>query len=870
LFVFRFSFCLSMRVPPADASNHRPRYSFFVLRFSFCTAMSDFRYAVRVLFKSPGFTAIAVLTLALGIGANTAMFAVVNAVLLKPLPFADADRLMLVHMTAPDRESPGVFHETVWSYPKYRSFLELQKVFDNTAMFAQRDITLSGDDTPERVRGEVITERYPAILGIHPIAGRAFTGEEANREGQTPVALIGHALWQRRFAGDRAIVGRTIQISAQPYTVVGVLPSGFRGLNGNAEVWLPLAALEPIELTDAWSHSYSVVARRRPDVTADAAAAAVRVHGAQIADAFAQRPEQKAWGATATSLSDSRADADVRRVSWILLGAVGFVLLIASVNLTNLLLAKTIGRRREVAVRVAIGASRRRIARQFLTESLVLAGIGAAAGLLLATLILDAAAALLPESDVFFESEISPAARRIPGAAGLTRIGAAMIGFDPVTLLFTVAVMLVTALFIALVPALQASSVQPIDTLKTGGAAGTARGLHVSGVRAALVMAQVALALVLLAGAGLMVKSAARLAGTSIGIDADGVLTAQIDLPGTKYDGDTGRLFFAQLAERVRAIAGVESAGLAMCAPVSGGCNGTTIGFVRGKHGSTGKAPLVGIHWATPDYFRALRIELRRGRLFAEQDRAGQPKVVLVNEAAARAFWPNADPIGKTVTLGQGGFRDGAEVVGVVANVRYRAIETPHEPDVYVPLAQSYKPFMRLFVRSRLDPRSLTAAIRTEVRALDSTLPLVEVKTMDERVGDAMWRTRVTAWLLSAFAGLALLLTGVGIFGVMAQTVSQRTPEIGIRMALGAHAGDVLRLVVGRSALLTVVGVAIGIVCALGLTQVMAALLYQVEPGDPSTLAAVAFLLTLVALLACYLPARRATRIDPVTALRAE
>jgi putative ABC transport system permease protein len=834
--------------------------------------MSDLKYAVRVLFKSPGFTAIAVLTLALGIGANTAIFAVVNAVLLKPLPFAEPERLMLAHMTVPDRETPGIHRETVWSYPKYRSFLELQKVFDSTAMFAQRDIALSGGDNPERVRGEVITERYPAILGIHPIAGRAFTGVEANVAGQTAVAMIGHALWQRRFGGDRAIVGRTIQINMQPYTVVGILPPGFRGLTGQSDVWVPLAAFEPIQLTERWSHSYTVIARRKPGVTPDSAVAAVRVHGRQVADEFANQPDDKAWGATAASLYDSRVDADVRRASWVMLGAVGFVLLIGCVNLTNLLLAKAIGRRREVAVRVAIGASRGRIARQFLTESLVLAGIGGLAGLLLASLLLDTAAALLPESDVFFQTAMSadPAARRIRGAAGLTRIGAGMIGFDMVTLIFTVAVTVMAAALVALVPALQASSLRPVDALKTGGSAGTARGLHGAGVRGALVTTQVALALVLLAGAGLMVKSAGRLANTNIGINGDRVLAARIDLPRAAYNPEKGQTFYAQLLERVRAIPGVESAALSLCAPVGGGCNGTIIGFVKGQHRYTGKEPGVGIHWSTPDYFSTLDIKLLRGRVFTERDRVGQPKVVIVNEAAAKKFWPNQDPIGKTVTLGQGGFHDGAEVIGVVANVRYRTIEAPHEPDTYIPLAQSYQSRMRLFVRSRLDPQSLTTAIRQEVRALDPNIPLIEVKTMDERLGDAMWRTRVGAWLLSAFAGLALLLTAIGIFGVMAQTVSQRTAEIGIRMALGAQARDVLRLVLGRAAVLTVAGVAIGTAFALGLTQVMTALLYEVEPGDPSTLATVAVVLTLVALLACFLPARRATRIDPVTALRSE
>jgi len=835
--------------------------------------MSDFRYAIRVLLKNPGFAAVAVLTLALGIGANTAMFAVVNAVLLKPLPFADAERLMLVHMTRPDRDNPGIHRETVWSYPKYRSFLELQTSFDSTALFAQRDVALSGDDEPERVRGEVITERYPAILGVHPIAGRAFTGEEANRAGQTPVAMIGHALWQRRFGGDRAILGRTIPLNAQPYTVIGILPPGFRGLTGQSDVWVPLAAFEPAMLTQRFNHSYTVIARRRPAVPPDAARAAVRVDGARIAEAFVNEPADRGWGVIAASLADSRADADVRRASWVLLGAVALVLLIACVNLTNLFVAKAIGRRREIGVRVAIGASRGRIARQLLTESLVLAGAGGLAGLLLATLLLEAAAALLPESDVFFQTSVSadPATRRIMGAAGLTRIGAAMIALDPTTLLFTGAITVMTAGLVALIPALHSSSLRPVDALKTGGSAGTPRGFRGTGVRAALVTTQVALALVLLAGAGLMIKSAARLAATRIGVSHDRVLTVRLDLPRAAYTPDKGQAFLAQLAERVRAIAGVESVGLGNCAPVSGGCNGTSLWFPdRGPRRGAGLDPIVGIHWASPDYFTALGIPIVRGRNFTGADREGQPRVVLVNEAAARAFWPGDSPIGKRIAVGQGGFHEGAEVVGVVANVRFRTIEAAPEPDVFVPVAQSYQARMRLFVRSQLDPQSLTTAIRRDVRALDPNLPLVEVKTMDERVSDAMWRTRVGAWVLSAFAGLALLLTAIGIFGVMAQTVTQRTPEIGIRMALGAARHDVLGLVLGRAALLTAAGVALGAAFALGVTRVMTALLYEVEPGDPATLATVSLVLGLVALVACYLPARRATRVDPVIALRSE
>ena len=852
---------------PATSKGDGPVRDFF----------QDIRYTLRLLSRAPAFTAIAVATLALGIGANTAIFAVVNAVLLKPLPFADAERLMLVHMLvpermpAPERARASVYSESVWSYPKYRTFTASQQVFDEIAFFAGRDLDLSGDGEPQRLRGEVVTERYPSVLGVAPLLGRPFTWDEVHTAGTPRAAMIGHGLWTRRFGGDPAVVGRTIRINATPYTVIGVLPRGFRGLIGIADVWVPLAAHEPSQLTQTQSHSYTIVGRRKHDVPEQTAASAVEVLGGQVDAAFPRKDIGMAgWKARANSMYASRVDADVRRAALVLLGAVGFVLLIACVNLTNLVAAKAMTRRREVAVRVAIGASRVRIMRQFLAEGVVLSALGAAGGLFVAFGLLAAAAAVMPEPDVFFRSTVAPGTPRISGASGLTRIGASMIGLDAMTLAFTAGVALLTALLVSLLPAAQASLLRPVDALKKGKAEGGARLIDARGV---LVTTQIALALILLAGAGLMIRSAERLRETGIGVDPAGLFTVRIDLPGASYDGNRGQQFFAQLLERVRALPGVRSAALGLCAPVSGGCSGTIAWFPPAKEPfRDGRDPFVGIHWITPGFLDTLGVKLLRGRNITDHDRAGQPKVVLVSESAARRMWPNDDPIGKRMWAGQGatGGGDASEVVGVVNDVRYRAIEAAPVSDVYVPLAQSYQSRMRLFVRSALDPSTLAPAIAREVQSLDGNLPLSELKTMDDRVADAMWRTRIGAWLLSSFAALALLLTAIGIFGVMTQTVAQRTAEIGIRMALGAQPRDVLGLVLRRTAVVTAVGIVLGAAVALLLTRLLAALLYGVESGDPATFVSVAVLLGVIALVAGYIPARRATRVDAIAALRAE
>ena len=538
--------------------------------------------------------------------------------------------------------------------------------------------------------------------------------------------------------------------------------------------------------------------------------------------------------------------------------------------LTNLVLARATTREREIAIRLAIGASRARILRQFIVDSGVLALLGALGGLAFAVVLFRVATGLLPDSDVFFQTSVAPAVPRLEGAEGLTRIGARMIGIDAVTLGFLGGVTLVTAILVALVPALRGSSLQPTGALRIRGA-DIARGPSRFRARSALVVVQIALALVLLIGAGLMVRSAAGLQNTPVGINREQLLTALIALPGGGLDRSV--MFFDELHARLAAIPGVEAVAFANRAPLEGAGSSTSIGFEPGQHmgaASTYRLPLIDVVWASPDYFRTLGVELRRGRLYTPSDRVGRPKVVLVNEVAAKVLWPNADPVGRQVTLGVSGFEAGAEVIGIVSNVRDRTLEAAPAPTAYIPLLQAYHPTQRVFIRSGLDAPTLVTALTREIRAFDSNVPITEIKTMEGWVGDAMWRTRVGAWLLSAFAALALLLTAIGIFGVMAQTVTQRTAEIGIRMALGAGRRDVLRLVLGRGVLVTAAGLVVGVAGALALARVIRTLLYGVEPHDPATFASVVVLLGAVALAACYLPARRATRVDAIIALRSD
>jgi putative ABC transport system permease protein len=823
----------------------------------------DVSYAVRSLRRQPGFAATVVIMLALGIGANVAIFSLVNAVLLKPLPFADPDRLMMVHMTAPDFEDPAVIRRMIWSYPKYVLFRDTQQVFESTAAFAANSWNVTGTDSPERAVGEFVESTYFQTLGIGAVAGRTFTAEETRAPGSEPLAVLGHGFWVRRFGGDRGIAGRTVGLNGIPHTIVGVVAPGFRGITGQADVWVPLTTQSPDALAEKWNHTYSVVARRKADASVAAAQSAVTLLGAMVANEIPDpKGRRGGWGALAVPLNDDRVDPLIRRSLLLLVVAVASVLLLVCVNVGNLTLARALARQRDVAIRLALGASRLRILRQFMTESVLLACLSAIAGVAVASLLISAGASLMPDLRM-----VLPARSE---AAGLTRVGLGGVGVDAGVLVFTFVTALVTAALFGLGPAWRASRRDLTEAMKRGSGGAVSRDGGGAGLRNALVVGELALALVLLTGGGLMIKSVLRLQATELGFDSSSLLSARVALPSPKYTPQRATQFLDDLVTRLSARPEVTSVAYGSCAPVSGGCNGTTVTLLDRPAAPGEQKPLVGVMWASPTYFDTLGVRLIRGRVFTGHDRVGQPKVVVVNEAAARALWGGADPVGTRIGVGQGGFGDGAEVVGVVADVRYGSVEKSVSPDVYLPLLQSMRASGVIFVRSRAATDVVVPLLRREVRALDADLPLIDVKMMRERLGDATWRTRMSAWLLSAFAGLGLLLAALGVYGVMSQGVEERRREIGVRMALGAARADIFKLIIGRVVRIGVVGIALGVLLAVPSARALTALLYQVDPTDPAVNTALASILLTVALLAGYIPARRATRVDPLATLRAE
>ncbi|HEV2915198.1 MAG TPA: ABC transporter permease [Pyrinomonadaceae bacterium] len=818
------------------------------------TLLQDLRYGARVLWKKPGFTVLAILTLALGIGANAAMFSVVNAVILRPFPYASPDRLVMVWETQQQLGLPYMFA----SPPNYADWREQNHSFEEMAAFTTRDFFLAQqqqqEEEPARVWGAQVSATLFPLLGVSPALGRAFSPEEDRGDGSgAQVVVISHGLWQKAFGGDPSLVGRNITLDNQSYTVVGVMPQGFKfppgiALEGNAptqqaELWTPLAT--DLKGSQRSAHYMTVIARLKEGATMESARADLDTIGRRLEQEY--QSSNAGWSITLVPF-DQQVLGRIRPVLLTLLIAVGFVLLIACVNIANLLLAQGAGRQKEMAVRAALGAGRWRLIRQLLTESFMLALMGGVAGLILATWGIDLLLSLAPGDIPRLEE----------------------VGIDARVMGFAFAVTLLTGVLFGLVPAFGASTPNLLRWLKESGqAAGHAPSQRF--MQSALVVIEVALSMVLLVGAGLLARSFLRLQGVDPGFQADRAVSMRVTLPRVKYSERVQRAAaFAEMEKRLGTTPGIEAAGFALEAPLAGDQQGTELLIEGQTPPPPGQEQHTSFTFVTPGYFRAMGIPLLGGRAFSERDTPESTQVVIINEALARRYFPTEDPIGKRVFVGFNE-EEARQIVGVVGAVRYNALSEEANPGVYTPYSQvPWSRTMTLMVRSAAAPSAVLATVREQLRAVERDAPIYDVKTMNEIVGESIARPRFSALVLGIFAGAALVLAAVGLYGVMAYSVTQRTREIGIRMALGAQARDVLRMVVGQGLKLIVTGLLIGVIGALLLTRLMKSLLFGVSAVDPVTFCAVSVLLTVVALLACYIPARRATRVDPMEALRYE
>jgi len=802
----------------------------------------DFRLALRKLRGSPGFTLVAVLTLALGVGANSAIFSVVDAVLLRPLPMDDAERL--VRLYTPDSTSK----EGPSSSPDFLDMRERTRSFSGMVAVRHHQLSLgSAGAEPERLVGAWTSPDLFEVMGAPVRLGRGLTLADA-QPGAERVIVLSHGLWMGRFGGAPDILGRTVQLGGVSRTVVGVAREGF-DFPQRSQLWVPVVYDEDFTGADSRSsHSWRVYARLKPGVTLEAARADVAEVARQLAVEYPA--SNTGLGASLVPLREALV-GNVRPALLILLGAVGLVLLIACANLSNLLLARAVGRRGELSVRMALGASRGHVVRQLLVESGVLAGLGALLGMLFAGWMLDVLLALAP--------------RNIPG---LERVV-----IDGRVLGFACALGLATALLFGLLPALQASRQNPATSLREVGAKGGTRGGGAA--RNALIVVETALAVVLLVGGGLLLKSFQKLKDADPGFQAEGVLSFELELPESTYPwaGPATRSFYEGLLERLRALPGVEAAGAIQGLPLSGSNMATSLHDLALPEAAPGEDWISQVHIVTPGYAQTLRMRLVRGRLLDEGDGAAPGhRAVVISEEAARRFWPGVDPLGREVELGvnYGQGRFGGRIVGIVGDVSHEGIEKDPFPQVYVPFAQALGSRMTVVLRTQGDPLRLAAQVREEVKALDSGLPLGNVRTLEALVGGALAQPRFFMLVTTSFAVLALLLAAVGLSGVIAHAVSHRTREFGIRMALGARTGELMALVMRQYLRLTSYGLVIGLGLALGASRLMAGMVYGVGASDPLTYLGVTVLLALVALVASYVPAMRVARVDPVIALRQE
>jgi putative ABC transport system permease protein len=798
----------------------------------------DVRFGARSLLKKPGFAFVAVLTLALGIGANSTIFSFVNAILLRPLPFQNPERLVMLDENSQKR---GVASMGV-SYPNFLDWREQNRVFEDVAAYSESSYSLTGAGEPEQLRGARISSGLFEILGVAPQLGRNIRPEE-DRPDNDNVALLSYGLWQRRFGGNPGVVGQTVNINNRARTVIGVMPAGFK-FPEVADVWVPLAL--DTKMWTRTDHGLYSIARLKPGVTLEQARGEMIGVASRIEE---QNPvTNEGLSVTVTPLRTMLV-GDYRQALLILLGVVSFVLLIACANVANLLLARSAGRQKEIAIRATLGASRWRIIRQLVTESLLLSAVGGVMGLVLAVWGIDLLLAAVPIEFPFWMK---------------FTLDGRVVGF-------TLAISVLTGIVFGLAPALQATKIELNETLKEGGrSAGAATGHR--RLRSLLVISEVALSLILLAGAGLMMRSFIRLQHVNSGLNPVNVLTMVVPLPRDKYKENEKQIaFFDQLLERVRSLPGVESAGATSGLPLSGSLWGRSLTVEGRPVLSVGEAPMINHVVVTPDYFRSMGITLLAGRDFNDADKKDSTKVTIIDERLAREYWPSESPLGKRIRFGPPENNEPWHtIVGVVGEVRHQRLDMATRKSIYVPFEQIPVRTLAITLRTAGDPLGLAASVRNQVKELDPDQPVTEVRPMTEVISRSVWQPRLYAILFAVFAAVALILACVGIYGVMSYAVSQRTHEIGIRMALGASTSDVLKMVLGQGMLLTLAGVGLGLLGAFGVTRVMSSLLFNISATDPVTFAGVSLLLSIVSLLACYIPARRATRVDPMVALRYE
>lgn len=799
------------------------------------TLLQDLRYGVRTLIKNRGFTAIAVLALALGIGANTAIFSVVNAVLLRPLPYRDPDRIMTVLYERRIPVAPADFLD--WK--------EQNHVFENIAAAQYWQPNLTGRDRPEHLWALHLTADMFDLLGVKPTLGRTFLPGE-DQPGKQHVAVLSHRLWQRRFGGDPAIVGQAITLDGESYTVIGVMPPDFRFAPfwaTRAELWAPLN-LAP-RANDRRGASLRVFAKLKPGITREQAQAEMTAINQRIEQQYPDT--KKSLGLSVDPLHEVVV-GNVRPALFILLGAVAFVLLIACANVANLLMARATARQKEIAIRTALGATRSRVIRQLLTESMLLSLTGGLLGLLLALWGVRALVAFSPDN--------------------LPRVEA--IGLDSSVLRFTLLISLLTGLAFGIAPALQSSRLDLNESLKEGGRSST-EGARRNRIRRLLVVAEVALAIVLLIGGGLMIRSFERIQAIDPGFDSRNVLTFVVSLAGSQHSTPQQRLaFFDQLLKRIETLPSVKSASAINHLPLAGDI--WRIGFtIDGRPAPPPEEKRGAVYRIVrPGYFQTLGTAIIRGRDFTEHDRKEAPGVAVINESFARHYWPGEDPIGKRITVADGD-SNSREIVGIVKDLKQSDWTAEPVEEMYLPHLQSADPkYMTLVVKSSSDPAQLIAAAQSEVWAIDKDLPVSQIMSMEQVISDSIAPQRFNMLLLGIFAGLAMTLAAIGIYGVMSYSVTQRLHEIGIRMALGASRRDVLWMIVKQGMTLTGIGVSMGLAGALLLTRLMSSLLYGVSATDPLTFFVIPLVLAAVALGACFVPARRATRVDPIIALRYE